>query len=286
MAFTADPVTGKNDVVVESSPAGAEAIVSGRVEPERASFKRKELKGDAPEPLDPAGVPAAVARLALAAEELLDAPADIEWAFDGEQLWLLQARPITAGVSGTSSVPERDSGVDAGLLAESLRSRGSRRGGTSSEAARAPGEDYEAGSPASATSTPTRYRATAWSNVNTGEVLPHVVTPMTWSIVGHLATGLIDALFGKLGIRVDNDRLTTLIAGRAYFNASLLGSAFEKIPARGGQDITSIFGGEDAPPGFTDLPIAPEDSRARQHGPARARRAARAALLRAALSAR
>lgn len=125
----------------------------------------------------------------------------------------------------------------------------------SSEVARAPGEDYEAGSPSSP-----RYRATAWSNVNTGEVLPDIVTPMTWSVVGPIAAGLIDALFGKLGIRFDPARLTTLIAGRAYFNASLLGSAFDLMPMGADSDITSIFGGAEAPPGFTDLPLAPEDT--------------------------
>ena len=260
VAFTADPVTGKPDVVVEFSAEGAEAIVSGRATPERASFKRKELVGlvEFTAPVADAGdVPRVAARLALAAEELMGVPADIEWAYDGEHLWLLQARPITTGACGAG----------AGLPAESLRSRGSRRGGMSSEAVGAPGEDYAAGSPApapgpapSAGTGPTRYRPTAWSNVNTGEVLPDVVTPMTWSVVGKLATGLLDALFGKLGIRTDPDRIVSLIGGRAYFNASLLGSAFEQIPMRGDGDITSIFGGSDAPPGFTDLPIAPEDS--------------------------
>lgn len=256
VAFSADPVSGKPDIVVEASPAGAEAIVSGRVEPERASFKRKDLGGDAqPDaPLARADVPRAVARLALAAEDLIGAPADIEWAYDGEQLWLLQARPITVGASGAG----------ARLPTESLHSRGSHREGMSAEVAGAPGEDHAAESPtaapAPATTTPARYRPTAWSNVNTGEVLPDVVTPMTWSVVGKLATGLLDALFGKLGIRTDESRMVSLIGGRAYFNASLLGSAFEQMPMRGDGDITSIFGGTDAPPGFTDLPIAPEDT--------------------------
>ncbi|MDO9557892.1 MAG: PEP/pyruvate-binding domain-containing protein [Coriobacteriia bacterium] len=36
-----------------------------------------------------------VADLALQAEELFGVPVDIEWAYDGECVWLLQARPIT-----------------------------------------------------------------------------------------------------------------------------------------------------------------------------------------------
>ncbi|MRS11978.1 MAG: hypothetical protein EG823_02770 [Actinobacteria bacterium] len=201
VAFTADPVTGGKRVIVESSADGAEALVSGTVAPMRREFDPEAVSGEE-------GLEADVARLALSAEQVLGAPADIEWAWDGRRLWLLQARPITTGVFAAKP----------------------------------------------------RYRATGWSNVNTGEVLPDVVTPMTWSLVGRLAVGLIDALFGKLGIRIDNDRLVSLIGGRAYFNASLLSSAFLQMPFKGDSEITSIFGGGDAPEGFTDLPLAPEDT--------------------------
>lgn len=213
VAFTADPVTGERRVVVESCAEGAEAIVSGRVSPGRAVFERNDLAGS--------DLDRQVARLALAAEDLLGAPADIEWAYAEGRLWLLQARPITtipSAGSASAAPPDRTTAPSA---------------------------------------TTSSHRPTAWSNVNTAEVLPDVVTPMTWSIVGKVATGLIDALFSKLGIRVDESRLVSLIGGRAYFNASLLGSAFEQLPVGG--DITTIFGGADAPPGFTDLPPAPED---------------------------
>lgn len=201
VAFTADPLTGEARVIVESSDGGAEATVSGTVAPVRREYDTESVPSDG-------SVEADAARLALAAAEVLGVPADVEWAWDGRQLWLLQARPITAGVFAAKP----------------------------------------------------RYRATAWSNVNTGEVLPDVVTPMTWSLVGRLATGLIDSLFGKLGIRIDGSRLVSLIGGRAYFNASLLGSAFEQMPFKGGSDITSVFGGGDAPEGYGDLPLAPEDT--------------------------
>ncbi len=247
VAFTTDPVSGKPDIVVESCPEGAEAIVSGRVTPARHAFKRKELVremsadpapgGEGAATLTLADVPRAAAHLALAAEDLLECPVDVEWAYADGRLWLLQARPITASATARAQAPA-PAAPDA----------------RKPEAAAAPAPV------APSAPEPVRYRPTAWSNVNTGEVLPGVVTPMTWSVVGKLAMGLIDALFGKLGIRLDSSRLTGLIAGRAYFNASLLGSAFEQIPLRGDEDITSIFGGADAPAGFTDLPIAPEDT--------------------------
>ena len=261
VAFTADPVSGERHVVVESSAEGAEAIVSGRVAPERHVFELAELDA-AGEGLVPAAdvraadalatdipaaeVPRSAALLARSAEGLIGVPADIEWGWSDGRLWLLQARPITAAAAPATPVPTPEATPPVALA--------SAPEATPPVALASAPEAAAAGHPA----TGPRYRLTAWSNVNTGEVLPDVVTPMTWSIVGKLATGLIDSLFGKLGIRIDRSRLTTLIAGRAYFNASILVSAFEQIPMSG--DITTIFGGGDAPPGYMDLPAAPEDT--------------------------
>ncbi len=51
----------------------------------------------------------ALARLAKAIERMAGKPVDIEWAFDGQGFWLLQARPIpaTQGVSGSPIVWSR-----------------------------------------------------------------------------------------------------------------------------------------------------------------------------------
>jgi pyruvate,water dikinase len=37
-----------------------------------------------------------IAAMGMRIEELMDEPQDIEWAFDSQQLWILQTRPITA----------------------------------------------------------------------------------------------------------------------------------------------------------------------------------------------
>jgi pyruvate,water dikinase len=52
----------------------------------------EELQGRPSLTLDQA---ARVARLALEAEKVIGCPADVEWALAGEQVWLLQARPLT-----------------------------------------------------------------------------------------------------------------------------------------------------------------------------------------------
>jgi phosphohistidine swiveling domain-containing protein len=99
VAFSADPLTG-DDVAVVSAVLGlGEALVSGEVTPEdwRVGVTGTERAGAAAEPVITTAEAAQVADLARRVAADLDAPVDIEWALstDGD-LWLLQARPITA----------------------------------------------------------------------------------------------------------------------------------------------------------------------------------------------
>jgi rifampicin phosphotransferase len=123
VAFTADPITGESQqVIVNASWGLGQSIVDGEVEGDswridRASLhivqetiglkaSRTGVSPDAPRQavpqaeqrrrcLTPEQV-ATVARLALQAERVLDRPADVEWALADGQVYVLQARPITA----------------------------------------------------------------------------------------------------------------------------------------------------------------------------------------------
>ena len=122
VAYTADPVSGAADHVLVNGAWGLGlSVVDGEVEPdtwrvhrETAAVEAVRLAHKLTQHVPDAGaarmaVPdqlqdapclaqsqvAEVARVALAAEAVLEAPADIEWAAAGEQIWLLQARPIT-----------------------------------------------------------------------------------------------------------------------------------------------------------------------------------------------
>lgn len=236
VAFSVDPVTGNHLVTLEACHGIGEALVSGRVTPDRFVLSRPDLdileRVCGSKPIEVVPLPNGrvvertlsreraaecalsddaareAARLALRAEGVLGVPADVEWALGPDGLAVLQARPITTlpAAEGAPAAPR-----------------------------------------------------TAWSNVNTGEVLPGVITPMTHSVVGGLAVGLLDSLFGQLGVRVDADRITTLIGGRLYFNASLLGSAFDRMLLFGGTGVKSLFGGMDAEPGTEMPPTDPAD---------------------------
>lgn len=123
IAFTAHPVTGSRDTVVINSSWGlGEAIVSGRVTPdsflvakgswqivEREIFPKQiatqpdgDTTVDVPVERGKQSQPSLtdaqvmeVARLASLVEEHYGKPQDVEWALAGDELYLLQSRPIT-----------------------------------------------------------------------------------------------------------------------------------------------------------------------------------------------
>ncbi|MEV5837626.1 phosphoenolpyruvate synthase [Nocardia sp. NPDC052112] len=122
VAFTADPATGRRDrMVIEAASGQGEVVVSGAIEPDTYLFDaagpillkthtgRQSFEivagpdGDRRVPLAETDVPVlsqeqamTVARLALAVQQHHGGkPQDVEWAFDDDRLWLVQARPIT-----------------------------------------------------------------------------------------------------------------------------------------------------------------------------------------------
>ena len=120
--FTANPLDGRRtELVIDAAFGLGEALVSGQLEPDHYAVARdgrileKQLgsKALSVRPLAAGGtrtaeehaadrqaLPDAVieqlARVGARVDELYGEPQDIEWAWDGDALWLLQARPITA----------------------------------------------------------------------------------------------------------------------------------------------------------------------------------------------
>jgi len=235
VAFTVDPLDGSPDLLVEACFGIGETLVSGRVTPDRFVFDRADglplrssIAGDKPVRLVVDGTNAIVsesvsradaaelcmseavarevARLALAAEGVVGGPADVEWAWDGERVWLLQARPVTA-----------------------------------LHVASAPSEH----------AAPAERDTTIWSNVNTGEILPDVATPMTWSIIYGHADDIVGGMFSALGVPVDAQRIIGRVGGRIYFNLTDLRESFSNMP--GLNPDTALGGLHD----FVELPPLP-----------------------------
>lgn len=109
VAFSRDPVTQSEAIAIEALPGGADQVVSGQTTPERYQVTVGDLPDSADWQLPPEStlpvsgqgkVPQRlIQQVAYLARHLENSfhgiPQDIEWTFDGEQLWVLQSRPIT-----------------------------------------------------------------------------------------------------------------------------------------------------------------------------------------------
>jgi pyruvate,water dikinase len=209
--FTRDPLDAEGKrMLVEASWGLGEAVVSGKVTPDRYHIDRGTAKvldrhvthkaieitaaGEREVETDRRDRPcldddrlAELADLGRRVEELHGGPQDIEWAWAEGKFWLLQARPITTAGAGEREQVRREEIAAAAALAE-------------------PG-------------------GTVWARINLSETLP-APTPMTWAIVRRFMSGKggFGLMNRDLGFRpaaaLDEVGVFDLIAGRAYCNLS------------------------------------------------------------------
>jgi len=118
VAFSCDPANGRRDLILIDVAEGlGDRLVQGAVNPVRMSWRRSTGRlvresGPTPGTLLPSDreqeLVHIVERVQWAQGEGRD-PQDVEWAYDGERIWVLQARPVTvlprAGWSATASLP-------------------------------------------------------------------------------------------------------------------------------------------------------------------------------------
>jgi len=211
--FTQDPQDSSgNHLAIEASWGLGEAVVSGRVTPDRFRVHRETgviverctgrktvqitAEGEravAPELQDVLCLSdsdlSQLATLGKKVEDFYGAPRDVEWALANGVFHLLQARPITTGTAA-----EREA-IRTEIIAE-LKTKIAPRG-------------------------------TVWVRQNLSEVLPEP-TPMTWAVVGRLVAA--DGGFGALNRdhasspdpTLGSDSAFDLIAGRPMTNLSKL----------------------------------------------------------------
>ena len=102
VVFTVDPAGSESDLRIEAVEGLGEQLVSGEVTPEAYVLPRSRAHRPAvDEVLDEA------IAVALDLERRFDSPQDVEWAHDGDQLYVVQSRPIT-----TISAGGNDDGFD------------------------------------------------------------------------------------------------------------------------------------------------------------------------------
>ncbi len=104
--FTRHPVTGAEQVVIEAARGLGEAVVAGTVTPEAylVDGVHVQVARHRGGQLLTTAQALALAALGRDVESLFGRPQDIEWAIAGDDIWVLQARPITTAPSAALPV--------------------------------------------------------------------------------------------------------------------------------------------------------------------------------------
>jgi len=221
VCFTVDPMDGDHHIVLNANYGLGETVVAGLVTPDTYRLDREEGKllsqrlGEkqlrmvaGPRGMQAVEVSAAeraafclsaeqaeeVAKLAIAVEKRHGTPVDIEWAYEADTLYLLQARSITAreaslGAPAPGWVPWNNTSIDP--------------------------------------------RYPLYSNGNISEVLPGCVTPLSWDHTGQLIEHAFQAQLEALGALGPADGRPSVLGfffHRPYVNVSLLMEAAERTP--------------------------------------------------------
>jgi pyruvate,water dikinase len=224
--FTTDPVSGRADQARVSACWGlCDGVVNGSCNTDEFVVDRagvevevrvaeKDLQVAAAAgadgtrevevPADRRGVrclqPAEVTRLCAAARDLAQAlggPLDMEWTIEGDAIWFLQARPITATGAGATA-PATGAGA------------------TATPTTSAP-------SPAAATAAGPRV---VWDNSNIQESYCGVTTPLTFSFARGAYASVYEQFLRAVGVAEDVieeyhpvfRQLLGLVRGRVYYN--------------------------------------------------------------------
>jgi pyruvate,water dikinase len=97
VVFTVDPAGSGSDLRIEAVEGLAEQLVSGEVTPEAYVLPRSPARRPSVDPVLDEAVDAA-----LELERWFGDPQDVEWAHDGDRLYIVQSRPITTVATGVA----------------------------------------------------------------------------------------------------------------------------------------------------------------------------------------
>ena len=184
VAFSCDPRNGQRDrVCVNAAPGWGDAVVSGSVSPEEVTVVQRadgtlvriERARRKPPVLSDGHISALASLVRRVMWALGDgqAPQDVEWAYDGQQFWLVQARPVTQMPRFMLPAVER--------------------------------------------------LPTIWSNANLKDVMPNVLTPLSWSILQPLVSAILYAPCQAVGyVLPEGIEVMRRFSGRAYFDLTTM----------------------------------------------------------------
>jgi phosphohistidine swiveling domain-containing protein len=217
--FTADPSNGRRDrIAIESVPGLGEPLVAGRASPDRLVLRRPDLEVVERSVAEKRSMAAAAPGGGIE-ERPLDPDRARAPSLDDDRARLLARLAFRAekgsGVPLDIEWASDGAGRIAILQARPITSLPERSW-----------EDRQ-----------------VWTDLNTGEVMPDVVTPFSWSIAEPLVRNLLGRVFEKMGLDVGDHPIIGLVAGRVYFNLNTVAACCRRVPGMGDGAIAKLFGG-------------------------------------------
>jgi len=94
VSFSRNPVTGLNEVIVEAVEGSGEQLVQGGITPDRWVRRWGSWTESPDDSRLPAAVAMEIADQTIRLAEAFGRPADLEWVWDGTDIWWVQIRPI------------------------------------------------------------------------------------------------------------------------------------------------------------------------------------------------
>ncbi|HEX5827484.1 MAG TPA: PEP/pyruvate-binding domain-containing protein [Candidatus Limnocylindrales bacterium] len=94
VAFSRNPLSGLDEVVIEAVPGRGDALVQDGVTPDRWVHRWGELTERPPTPRTDAALMDRIARETRRIASAFGRPVDVEWVWDGAEVWWVQVRPI------------------------------------------------------------------------------------------------------------------------------------------------------------------------------------------------
>jgi rifampicin phosphotransferase len=211
VAFTLNPITGADELVINAAPGLGEDLVSGRVDPDeyRVSKRDRSLLSSrlggrddhAAEALLSASQIDALALMLTRIEALYGTPQDVEWCHDGREFWIVQSRPVTTGGRKSEGRSEEEE-----VKGEKEEVQGEKAGGRANEI--------------------------EWTRANLAEVLPDQLSPQALDLYVRILDEGERSFFGRL--MAPESELGPIIKafhGRLYFNLSQLRHVTDTVGA-------------------------------------------------------
>jgi pyruvate,water dikinase len=217
VAFTLNPITGADELVVNAAFGLGEELVSGRVDPDEYLVSKRDgavlalrrggaAAGSAMPPVLTEAQIRSLAALLTRIESLYGAPQDVEWCHDGEQFWIVQSRPVTTFVSSKDEVRSTNSEL-----------------GTPNAEPRTPNPEVE------------------WTRANLAEVLPDQLSPQALALYEVVLGASERKFFGRLvAPESELGPIIKAFHGRLYFNLSQLRYVSESIGAAFADTLRSL----------------------------------------------